>query len=100
MRSVPVAKLFLILLGTTFLLVVVFSIRVTYKFDQFSTEASRLAQNVRDTSALNIVLRDQLNHQINLVYRQLEHVEPDFPAKLTAITFALGEQQIRSVTLN
>src|SRR5260221_1526118 len=100
MRSVPVAKLFLILLGTTFLLVVVFSIRVTYKFDQFSTEASRLAQNLQDTSALNIVLRDQLNEQINLVYRQREHVEPDFPRKFTAINFELGEQQTRYLKLN
>ena len=100
MRSVPVSKLFLILLGTTFLLVVVFSIRVTYKFDQFSTEASRLAQNLQDTSALNIVLRDQLNEQINLVYRQLEHVEPDFPRKFTAINFELGEQQTRYLKLN
>lgn len=100
MRSVPVSKLFLILLGATFLLVVVFSIRVTYKFDQFSTEASRLAQNLQDTSALNIVLRDQLNEQINLVYRQLEHVEPDFPRKFTAINFELGEQQTRYLKLN
>jgi len=100
MRSVPVSKLFLILLGTTFLLVVVFSIRVTYKFDHFSTEASRLAQNLQDTSALNIVLRDQLNEQINLVYRQLEHVEPDFPHKFTAINFELSEQQTRYLKLN
>jgi len=100
MRSVSVSKLFLILLGMTFLLVVVFSIRFTYKFAQFSTEASRLAQNLQDTSALNLGLRDKLNEQINLVYQQLEHVDPGFPSRFTAINFELGEQQTRYLKLN
>jgi|GEM_PF-2562451 len=100
MRSVPVSKLFLVLLGTTFLLMVVFSIRFTYKFAEFSSEASRLAQNLHDTSALNLGLRDKLNQQINLVYQQLEHVDPDFPGRFTAINFELGEQQTRYLKLN
>jgi len=100
MRSVSVSKLFLMLLGMTFLLVVVFSIRFTYKFAQFSTEASRLAQNLQDTSALNLGLRDKLNEQINLVYQQLEHVDPGFPSRFTAINFDLGEQQTRYLKLN
>jgi signal transduction histidine kinase len=100
MRSIPVSKLFLILLGTTFLLMVVFSIRFTYKFAEFSNEASRLAQNLQDTSALNLGLRDKLNEQINLVYQQLENVDPSFPARFTAINFELGEQQTRYLKLN
>ena len=100
MRSVPVSKLFLVLLGTTFLLMVVFSIRFTYKFAEFSSEASRLAQNLHDTSALNLGLRDKLNQQVNLVYQQLEHVDPDFPGRFTAINFELGEQQTRYLKLN
>ncbi len=100
MRSIPVSKLFLILLGTTFLLMVVFSIRFTYKFAGFSNEASRLAQNLQDTSALNMGLRDKLNEQINLVYQQLEHVDPTFPTRFTAINFELGEQQTRYLKLN
>ena len=100
MRSVPVSKLFLILLGATFLLVVVFSIRFTYKFAEFSNEAARLAQNLQDTSALNLGLRDKLNEQINLVYQQLEHTDPGFPRRFTAINFELGEQQTRYLKLN
>lgn len=100
MRSVPVSRLFLLLLGTTFLLMVVFSIRFTYKFAEFSNEASRLAQNLQDTSALNLGLRDKLNEQINLVYQQLEHVDPAFPTRFTALNFELGEQQTRYLKLN
>jgi signal transduction histidine kinase/CheY-like chemotaxis protein len=100
MRSIPVSKLFLILLSTTFLLMVVFSIRFTYKFAEFSNEASRLAQNLQDTSALNLGLRDKLNEQINLVYQQLEHIDPAFPTRFTAINFDLGEQQTRYLKLN
>jgi len=100
MRSIPVSKLFLMLLGTTFLLMVAFSIRFTYKFAGFSNEASRLAQNLQDTSALNLGLRDKLNEQINLVYQQLEHTDPNFPARFTAINFQLGEQQTRYLKLN
>jgi signal transduction histidine kinase len=88
------------LLGTTFLLMVVFSIRFTYKFAEFSNEASRLAQNLQDTSALNLGLRDKLNEQINLVYQQLEHIDPDFPTRFTALNFELGEQQTRYLKLN
>ncbi len=88
------------LLGTTFLLVVVFSIRFTYKFAEFSNEASRLAQNLQDTSALNLGLRDKLNEQINLVYQQLEDVDPGFPSRFTTINFQLGEQQTRYLKLN
>lgn len=100
MRSVPVSKLFLILLGTTFLLVVVFSVRVIYQFARFSNEASRLAENLQDTSALNLNLRDKLNEQINLVYQQLDHQDPDFPSRFSAINFELGEQQTRYLKLN
>jgi len=89
-----------LLLGTTFLLMVVFSIRFTYKFAEFSNEASRLAQNLQDTSALNLALRDKLNEQINLVYQQLEHVDPAFPTRFTALNFELGEQQTRYLKLN
>jgi signal transduction histidine kinase/CheY-like chemotaxis protein len=88
------------LLATTFLLMVVFSIRFTYKFAEFSNEASRLGQNLQDTSALNLALRDKLNEQINLVYQQLEHIDPDFPIRFTALNFDLGEQQTRYLKLN
>ncbi len=88
------------LLGTTFLLMVVFSIRFTYKFAEFSNEASRLAQNLQDTSALNLGMRDKLNEQINLVYQQLEHIDPVFPTRFTALNFELGEQQTRYLKLN
>src|ERR1700730_17504878 len=100
MRSVPVSKLFLVLLGTTFVLVVAFSIRFTYKFAQFSTEASRLALNLQDTSALNLDLRDKLNEQINLVYEQFEHLDSGFPERFSAINFELGEKQTRYLKLN
>jgi signal transduction histidine kinase len=100
MRSVPVSKLFLILLGSTFLLVVVFSIRFVYRVAAFSNEASRLAQNLQDTSALNLDLRQKLTEQINLVYQQMEHVDPAFPSKFTALNFQLGEQQGRYLKLN
>src|SRR5258705_593766 len=93
MRSAPISKLFLVMLGTTFLLVVLFAVRFTYKFAQFSTEASTQAQNLQETSALNLRLRDKLNEQVNLVYQQLEHVDPDFPNRFGEINFQLGEQQ-------
>jgi len=99
MRSVPISKLFLILLGSTFLLVVVFSIRFIYRFAEFSDEAARLSQNLEDTSALNLELREKLNEQIKLVYQELEHVNPAFPSKLTEINFKLGEQQDRYLKL-
>jgi len=100
MRSAPISKLFLALLGTTFLLVVLFSVRFTYKFAQSSAEASTLAQNLQETSELNLKLRDQLNEQINLVYQQLEHVDPSFPGLFSAINFKLGEEQTLYLKLN
>ena len=100
MRSAPISKLFLVLLGTTFLLVVLFSVRFTYKFAQFSTEASVHAQSLQETSELNLRLRDKLNEQINLVYQQLEYVDPSFPSLFSAINFELGEEQTRYLKLN
>ena len=100
MRSAPVSKLFLLLLGTTFLLVVLFSVRFTYKFAQFSAEASNHAQSLQETSELNLQLREKLNEQVNLVYQQLEDVDPDFSSKFSAINFKLGEQQTLYLRLN
>jgi C4-dicarboxylate-specific signal transduction histidine kinase len=100
MRSVPVSKLFLVLLSTTFVLVVAFSIRFNYKFAQFSAEASRLTGNLQETSSLNLDLREQLNDQIQLVDEQFERVDPNFPEQFTAINFELGEKQIRYLKLN
>lgn len=100
MRSIPVARLFLILLGMTFLLVVVFSIRLTYQFGGFTREASLLAQNLQDTSTLNLDLHNKLNEQVNLVYQQLEHVDPYFVDRFSQINFELGEKQTRYLKLN
>lgn len=100
MRSVSISKLFLIIKGSTFLLVVGFSISFVYTFAEISNEASRLAQNLQDTSALNLELREKLNEQINLVYQQIERADPDFPDKLTAIDFDLGQRQSRYLKLN
>jgi len=100
MRSLPVSKLFLILLAATFLLVVVFSIRFTYQFTQFSSEATRLAQNLQDTSTLNLDLRQELNEQITLVYRQFENLETDFPHRFSQINFELGEKQTQYLKLD
>jgi signal transduction histidine kinase len=100
MRSVSISKLFLGLLATTFLLVVAFSIRFTFKFAAFSAEASQLAENLHDTSTLSLELDNQLKDQINLVYQQFEHLDADFPAQLSAINFALGEKQTRYLKLN
>ncbi len=100
MRSAPISKLFLVLLGATFLLVVLFSVRFTYKFAQFSTEASTHTQNLQETSALNLRLRDTLNEQVNLVYLQLEHVDPSFPSRFSAINFKWGEEQTLYLKLN
>ena len=69
MPSVSISKRFLSLLAITFLVVVAFSIRFTFKFAGFSAEASQLAKNLHDTSALSLELNNQLNGQINLVYR-------------------------------
>jgi signal transduction histidine kinase len=100
MRSLPISKLFLILLGTTFVLVVVFSIRFTYKFAQFSAESAILTGNLENTSVLNLDLRQKLTVQINLVYQQFEHLDPAFPDKFNAINFELGEEQTRYLKLN
>ena len=100
MRSAPISKLFLVLLGTTFFLVVLFSARFTYKFAQFSTQASTHAKNLQETSELNLHLRNKLNEQINLVYLQLEHVDADFPDRFSAINFQLGEAQTLYLKLN
>ena len=100
MRSAPTSKLFLVLLGATFLLVVLFAVRFTYEFGKFSTEASTHAQNLQETSELNLHLRDKLNEQINLVYQQLEHVDPSFPSRFSTINFELGEQQTLYLKLN
>jgi len=100
MRTAPISKLFLVLLAITFLLVVLFSVRFTYKFAQFSTEASTHAQNLQETSELNLQLRDKLNEQINLLYQQLEHVDPDFPGRFSVINFKLGEQQTHYLKLH
>ncbi|MGZ5482853.1 MAG: hypothetical protein ACXWID_12805, partial [Pyrinomonadaceae bacterium] len=100
MSSVSISKLFLSLLAITFLLVVAFSIRFTFKFAGFSAEASQLAENLHDTSALSLELDDQLNGQINLVYQQFEHLDQDFSARFSAMNFSLGEKQTRYLKLD
>src|SRR6185503_1873174 len=100
MRSAPISKLFLVLLGITFLLVVLFSVRFTYRFAQFSAQASTHAQNLQETSELNLHLRDKLNEQISLVYQQLETVDPTFPARFSKNNFELGEAQTLYLKLN
>jgi signal transduction histidine kinase len=100
MRSAPISRIFLVLLGTTFLLVVLFSVHFTYKFAQFSSEASTHAQNLQETSSLNLHLRAKLNEQVSLIYQQLEHVDPTFPDRFSAINFELGEQQALYLKLN
>lgn len=100
MPSVSISKLFLSLLAITFLLVVAFSIRFTFKFAGFSAEASQLAENLHDTSALSLELNNQLNGQINLVYQQFEHLDQDFSARFSAMNFSLGEKQTRYLKLD
>jgi signal transduction histidine kinase len=100
MRSAPISKLFLVLLAVTFLLVVLFSVRVTYRFAQFSDEASTHAQNLQQTSELNVHLRDKLNEQISLVYQQFENVDPDFLSRFSEINFELGKEQTLYLKLN
>jgi signal transduction histidine kinase len=99
-RSLSIAKLFLVLLGSTFLLVVVSSGVFAYRFGKFSEEASQLAQNLQNTTTLSLELRQELNEQINLVYRQFEALEQNFPAKFSTINFELGEKQTRYLKLN
>lgn len=100
MRSAPISKLFLVLLAVTFLLVVLFSVRFTYRFAQFSAEASTHAQNLQETSELNVHLRDKLNEQINLVYQQFENVDPNFLNRFSEINFELGKEQTKYLKLN
>jgi signal transduction histidine kinase/CheY-like chemotaxis protein len=100
MRSAPISKLFLALLGVTFFLVVLFSVRFTYRFAQFSSEASTHAENLQETSELNLHLRDKLNEQISLVYQQLETVDPNFLSRFSEINFELGEKQTLYLKLN
>jgi signal transduction histidine kinase len=90
----------MVLLGPTFFLVVLFSVRFTYEFAQFSSAASTHAQNLQETSSLNLLLRAKLNEQVNLIYQQLEHVDPGFPDRFSAINFELGEQQALYLKLN
>jgi signal transduction histidine kinase/CheY-like chemotaxis protein len=98
-RSIPVSKIFLILLGTTFFFVVLSSSFVTYQFAHYSSEASKQAQNLQDTSILNLELRHRVNEQINLVYRQFDGIELSFPDKFSAINFEVGEKQTRYLKL-
>src|SRR5688572_30082595 len=100
MRSAPISKLFLVLLGATFVLVVLFSVRFTYRLAKFSSEASTHARNLQETSELNLRLREKLNNQVNLVYQQLENVDPSFPSRFSAINFKLGEEQTLYLKLN
>ncbi|HEX6187252.1 MAG TPA: ATP-binding protein [Pyrinomonadaceae bacterium] len=100
MSSVSISKIFLSLLAATFLLVVAFSIRFTFKFAGFSAEASQLAENLHDTSALSLELNNQLNSQINLVYQQFEHLDKDFPARFSAMNFSLANKQTRYLRLD
>jgi two-component system, NtrC family, sensor kinase len=99
-RTVPVSKLFLILLATTFLIVVLSSIFFTYNFAEFSAEGSRRSQNLQETAILNLELRQLLNEQIRCVYQQLEKVETDFPERFSQINFELGEKQTRYLKLH
>src|SRR6185312_2471388 len=57
-------------------------------------------QNLQETSALNLNLRDKLNEQVNLVYLQFERVDPAFPDRFSAINFQLGEQWTLYLKLN
>ena len=100
LSSVSISKIFLSLLAATFLLVVAFSIRFTFKFAAFSAEASQLAENLHDTSALSLELNDQLNGQINLVYQQFEQLDKDFSARFSAMNFSLGNKQTRYLKLD
>lgn len=87
-----VSRQFLLLLALTFALFVAFTTWLTYQFAEFSLEGARLAQNLRDTTALSQELREGIHNQMRLVFRQFEDPDPLFSEKLSSSNFGLGER--------
>jgi signal transduction histidine kinase len=88
-----ISRTFLFLLVIAFSVVVVFTGRLAYVYAGFSTQGTRLVQNLQTTSLLSQALQHQVRDQINLLDHQFELVDPAFPDQLRSIHYALTQKQ-------
>lgn len=99
MRPLKVSQLFLSLLSVVFALVVLFASAMIYRFAQFSSEGSRLAQTLQETLELNRGLRRGIDRQMELLYTYMGEPGQVSGREFNAINFELGELQNRYLTL-
>lgn len=91
---------FLILLAAAFSLVVIFAVRLTYVFGEFSEQGASLTKNIRATSLLNQKLRDGVIEQVGLVGEQLDSLSASFPEKFAAANDSINKIQIEYLKLD
>ena len=90
----------LAILTVTFLLVVVFVVVLIYRFGALTDQANRSAANLRNTFELNQELRSGIQEQINMLHRQFDDLNYQFPILFGRLNFSLGDKQSRYVTLD
>jgi len=91
-----------LLLAVTVAFAVVLGItaRLAVTSRKYSEEGSRLADSLRTTIRLNQALRAGVSEQLDLLLRQFERPNPDFPARLSELNFALGHTRAEYLRLD
>ncbi|HWP44120.1 MAG TPA: hybrid sensor histidine kinase/response regulator [Blastocatellia bacterium] len=100
MSAPSTSRTFLLLLVAAFSIVAGSTVRLTYVYADFSSQGARLVQNLNTTSVLSQDLREGISQQIDLLNRQFDRIDADFPERVQSINYALARKQIDYLKLD
>lgn len=99
MKPMTVARRFLLLLAVSFALVLAFGVWRLSHLARFPEEAKGLTTNLQATFSLNQEMHQDVARTNELVHRQFEALDPEFPESFRRLNHAVGERVTHYLTL-
>lgn len=99
MKSMTVARRFLLLLVVSFALVLAFGVWRLFQLGRFPEEAKGLTANLQATYALNQEMHRDVGRTAELVHHQLQVADPRFQEAFGRLNRAVGDRITRYLTL-
>jgi C4-dicarboxylate-specific signal transduction histidine kinase len=99
MKSMTVARRFLLLLVVSFALVLAFGVWRLSQLGRFPEVAKGLTANLQATFTLNQAMHRDVARTAGLVHRQFEALDPAFPETFGRLNHAVGERVTHYLTL-
>ncbi len=90
----------MVLVGSSFVLVVVLAASISLTFGGQTKEASGLVENLNATMHQNEALREGVSAQVQLLLSQLDRIDQDFPARFSELGFSVGKVRANYLRLN